>query len=271
MPMTRYFHYTTVLLSFFIGATICRADDLQSILRSQDNLRAQYKEAPVDCKDPEDSPQGPWDIGMALGYNLTQGNVNSTLLTGRFYADYEKDKNTWFLGALGAVGEQDDETTQEFGRSDIEYNRLLSEKLYSGLGSTVITDQVAEIKYRAFVNPLIGYYLLKSKTWKFNVEVGPSWVFQRQGTLTDNFLAPRYAHSLKWKFSETASLFHKSEVLVSAENSEKILYNGEIGIETSLTKTLALVLSLQDRFDNQPATNAERNDILFTTSIKASL
>lgn len=262
----------SAVLSTLLANELLHAQDfdpaLGALMSTKDKAKSHYVDQFQEFYDENDRSQGPWNFGFAFGYNLTQGNAETALVTGAAHAVYNKDEDSWFLGLMGAVGEQNEETTQEFGRGDVEYNRSLSKKTYFGVGSTAITDRVADIDYRAFINCLIGIRLKETEEWNIGTEIGPSWVFQRQESESDNFLAPRFGQTTKWQLSEATSLYNRSEIFISTEDTEKILVNAEIGMETSLTRTLSLVISLQDRFDNQPAQGKERNDVLVTTSLK---
>lgn len=259
------------ILSTSTNKSLCAQDfdpALGALMSSKDKAKSHYVDQFQEFYDENDRTQKPWNFGFAFGYNLTQGNAETALVTSAFHAVYNKGEDSWFLGVMGAVGEQNEETTQEFGRADVEYNRSLSNKTYFGVGSTAITDRVADIDYRAFINCLIGIRLKESKEWSLSTEVGPSWVFQRQESNSENFLAPRFGETVKWQLSEATSLYNRGELFISTEDPDKILVNTEVGIETSLTRTLSLVISLQDRFDNRPAQGKERNDVLITTSLK---
>jgi putative salt-induced outer membrane protein YdiY len=252
-------------------------DSVSSALSESQAAIAKAK-TPADPCAPKKNKED-WDLSAAFGLNATQGNVRSNLLTGTFTAQQEKNNDLWFFYATGAQGEQQNKTgadqvkrtTQEFGRGDAEYKNLLSDKAFLGIGTTALTDQVAKISYRAILNPLMGYFLVKDDDVKLSVEAGPSYLFQKQGGVKDNYLAPRVADRFDWKLSETSKLFQTAEVYFNTQDSEDTLINGEVGVEAALNSRLALVVSVKDRFDNVPAAGIKRNDVILASALKVAL
>jgi putative salt-induced outer membrane protein YdiY len=209
-----------------------------------------------------------WDLNLSLGFNLTQGNVSSRLMTAGFDAAREKDKNIYKFLLSAAEGEQESETTQRFLRANTSYDRLISDRVYTGVGASILTDKIADVDYRGVLNTGFGYFFFKSDTLKFSVESGPAYVFERQGDINDNYFAVRFADDFSWKFSETASLFKKAEILLNTERGDDYLIIAKAGIQATLTSMISLVLSVEDRFDNSPAENRKRNDVIITSSLK---
>jgi len=236
----------------------------------------EFKSAHCTCEEVEEDPEA-WDLSAAFGFNLTSGNTDTVLLTGSFHADKEVGDNAYLIDIIGAQGEQDlpdsDETvkTQEYIRGDASWRHSFNDTVYSGFGVAALTDQIADIKYRVFLNPLLGLYLYKADDDMLAFEAGPSYVFQKQGDDTDSFLAPRIALNGSWELSETSKISHTTEAFLNVDDSEDILVNTAINLESSLSTNLALVLSVIDRYDNVPLPGIERNDVLVTSSLKVAL
>jgi putative salt-induced outer membrane protein YdiY len=143
--------------------------------------------------------------------------------------------------------------------------------VYALAGVAYLSDDIADVDYRVFLNPGLGYFFVKDDEVKFSMETGPSYVFQKQDNDEDNFLAWRIADRFEWKFSETGKIFQGLEFLLNTDDTDDYLINAEAGIEAALNSTLSLVLSVRDRFDASPAAESEKNDVIVTTGLKVLL
>lgn len=232
------------------------------------------KAADAACKAAAAKPKkapGDWDLSTNFGFNLANGNSDNLLLTAGAQANRDIDDDSYNLGFNGAVGEQDGEDTQRYIRGDAGYKHLLDDRMYLGFSLAYLSDEIANVDYRLFINPALGYYLIRTDETKFNVEAGPSYIFEKLGPDKNDFLAARVAERLEWKFSETGKFFEGVEFLLNTSDTEDYLLNSEAGIEATLTSELALVFSIRDRYDNQPSANREKNDVFITTALKVAL
>lgn len=255
----------TISLAFVSLSFTASAQDLNSMSGGSVKQKAP---PPSDCT-PKLKEPGAWDLSSALGFNFTSGNIDSRLLTASFNAEREIESDIYKFNVTGAEGEQNDETTQRFIRSTARYNRLITERTYFGMGGSFLKDDIAKVDYRGVINPGIGYFLVKSDEVELSFEGGPAYVWQK---LTDkeDFLAARAANDFSWKLSETAKIFQTAEFLLNTEKTDEYIMVGTAGLEAALMSSLALVTSLQDRFNSLPADNRQKNDVMITTALKVS-
>lgn len=264
------FNLTLVLASaaFFLSTALAEESSPE---KTYEQRKADLKVACDACAKGVKKDPGEWDLSLAMGFNLTQGNADTTLLTGQATALREIENDIYNLEFNGAFGKQDSVDTQRYVRGDAGYKRLLGDNWY-GTGSVgFLADQIADIDYRLLLNPGLGYFFIKSDTTTLNLESGPSYVFQKQGGAKDNFAAFRLANGYEWKFSETAKIFQTTEYLLNIEETNDSLINASFGIEASLTSKLALVWAIRDRYDNLPAPGLEKNDVAITSALKVAL
>lgn len=254
---------STLFLSTFPSHII--AQDLSTLSTGPKSEKA----PPPSCEPPKKDPTA-WDISAQAGFNLTRGNISSQLLTAGFDATQEKDNNVYTFNLAGGEGEQDDVDTQRFIRGKAGYDRLLSERVYTGVSLNFLADDIADVDYRAVGSPALGYYLLKSEETKFGLETGPAYVFEKLGGVKNDFLAFRVANTFSWKFSATAKIFQYAEYLLNTENTDQSIAIGKAGLEAALTSSLALVLAVEDRFNSAPAEGRKKNDVLVTSGLKVS-
>jgi len=221
-----------------------------------------------------------WDKSLAFGFNLTQGNTDSMLLTILGNVAYEKDADILNFNASYGYAEDSTNSTEESEHGDTtrndlrlagSYKNLFSEKAYLGFGAEYRYDEIADIDYRVTLSPSVGYYLLKDADFSLNAEVGPSYIFEKVGGLEDNNLAPRVGERFSWTISCTSKIYQTAEYIYDVNDSDNYMINAEVGIEAAISSNLSLVMMVRDNFDNEPADGKERNDVAVISALKVSL
>lgn len=220
-----------------------------------------------------------WEKSMSAGFNLTRGNTETMLLTlGLAARKEDKEGNIYdFAGAFnyGEDNAAEDETGDKVTRNDFRangrYDRLLDDRWYVGIGSSFLNDELADLDYRFTIDPAPGYYFIKNDDYKLRFEAGPSYVFERSGGETNNYFAPRVADRFDWIISCTSKIYQKAEVLFDTEDSKNYIVNAEVGVEAALNASLALVFTVRNVMDNQPAPDREKNDLQTISALKVLL
>ena len=217
---------------------------------------------------PNELEQKPkWERTASVGLTLTQGNSDSVLVTAQALGARKWDEHELQLGAQAAYGEVEDEKNADSISGFAQYNRLFSERLYGYGRIDALHDAIADVEYRVTIGPGVGYYFLKSETTSLSAEVGPSFIFEKVGTETDEYLALRIGEKFEHKFSERARMWQMAEILPQVDDWENYIINAEIGAEASLTERLSLRAYVQDTYDNQPAPGRKRNDVKLVSAL----
>jgi putative salt-induced outer membrane protein YdiY len=232
--------------------------------------------APAACPAPPKDP-AIWDKSLIFGLNYTDGNTKTTNINlgGRASRDYEN--NAWNFQSdfnYGSAAESADEARRENKnniRTTGDYRRVLNDTWFAGAGTAFAHDEIADLKYRVIVSPSAGRYLVRDEETKLSLEAGPSYVWDKLGDDSENFVAARIADRWEWKISETAKIFQAAEYLVSVEDSGQYIVNAELGLETAINSYMSLVLSVKDYYINQPAEDRVPNDVLTLTALKVAL
>ena len=215
----------------------------------------------------EEEGKGSWDNQITIGFNKTQGNSDTSLFVGGIKSVYDKDKDLVRLEAEHSLGENDDETNVDYSNALAEYKHILTDLFYYGYGASARRDEIADVRYRATIDPVLGYYLLKDEIKSFNIEAGPSYLFEEVGGIEDDYLAPRLGERFEYQISDTAKFFETADVIFSTEDSDNYLINAEAGLETTIIGNFNLILSLRNVYDNVPAAGLKKNDLIVLTSL----
>lgn len=208
-----------------------------------------------------------WITSAAFGFSLAKGNTDNLLANGNLLSSKKWDRNEIDLGMDGTYGEtggvQSAGNLHGFG----QYNRLFSERVFGLLRVDALTDAIADVDYRLTVSPGVGYYFIKNANTFLRGEAGPSFVTERQGGVSDSYVALRFAERFETKLSATSKLWQSLEFLPAVDDFNSYILNAEIGIDTSLTKQLSLRTFVQDTYDSTPAANLKKNDVKLIVAI----
>lgn len=221
---------------------------------------------------------GEWEKSAQFGFNMTKGNSETTLMTVGANANYDDGNNIWKLSGMYGYGEDKNLDDPEYGdtlrndlRTSIKYDNLISDRSYLGMGSNFLYDDLAEVDYRVTLDPNIGYFILRDNSFKFKVEGGPSYVFERVAAVNNDYLAARAGQRFEWAITCTSKLYEQAELLLDTSDTNNYIVNAEAGVEAALATNLALVFTARETYDNQPAPDREKSDLALITSLKVLL
>jgi putative salt-induced outer membrane protein YdiY len=211
---------------------------------------------------------GTWKHTIAAGLSLAQGNSESRQVNIEATTSCKSDAAETRLGAVGAYGESEGATSEENARVHAQHDRTIVAGTYAYLNAELFYDKVAAVDYRVVVGPGIGHKLINSETSLLALEAGASYV---EESLADEAgggglslrVMQRYQHSL----SGGARIWETVELLPELDFFAACLLPAELGVETAISKQLSMRIVLRDKYDGEPASGSEENDV----SIRASL
>jgi putative salt-induced outer membrane protein YdiY len=213
-------------------------------------------------------PKYPWESSITAGLTLTRGNSSTLLVTGGAQTHKKTPANEITFGADGAYGVNNSVKDVDTIHGSGQYNHLFSDRFYGYARAEGLHDGVANLQYRVTIGPGAGYYLIKETNTTFAVELGSSFVNQRLGDVDDNYATLRLAERFEHKFTGyNARLWENVEVLPQVDKLDNYIMNGEIGIESAISKSVSLKTFLVDNFNNQPAAGREKNDVKLVSGI----
>lgn len=224
-------------------------------------LTAAAQSAPTAVKDTG------WVTTASFGLTLAKGNTDNMLTTGNLLSSRKWELNEMDLGADGTYGETDGVRSAGNIHGFSQYNRLFTERLFGLLRVDALHDAISDVDYRVTVSPGVGYYFVKTTNTFLRGEVGPGFVFERVGGVSDSYTTLRLAERFEHKVNAHVKLWQSLEFLPSVEDFGDFVVNAEIGIDTSLTKKLSLRTFVQDTYDSVPAPGREKNDVKLVVAV----
>lgn len=212
-------------------------------------------------------PETAWETTAAAGLTLTRGNSDTLLVTGSILSVKDWEQNEARLGASATYGETESVRSNDMLQAFAQYNRLMSERLYGYLRLDAMRDAIADVDYRFSFSPGLGYYFIKEERTSLSVEVGPGFIYERQGGEESGYFTLRLAERFEHSFSESAKIWQSAEIIPQVDDWENYLINVEVGVEAALTEKLSLRSYVVNTFDNEPAPGREKNDVKLVTAL----
>ena len=258
--------YTTWAAVGFLAAGSAR------LIAQTNNVSPASNAVPALTNAPNAAIKYPWQGSLSLGLTLTKGNSDTSLFTGKLLASRKTPPNEYSLDLDGSYGENDSVKSAELAHTDVQWNHLFSDRLFSYVRSDALHDGIADVTYRFSIGPGAGYYFIKDKRTTLAAEGGVNWEFQDIGSGTNQIdsvyetlrLADRFEH----KFSfYGARIWQNAEVLPQVDRFQHFLINAEIGVEAAIAKNLSLQMYVDDAYDSEPAADHKRNDVKLVSGV----
>lgn len=210
-----------------------------------------------------------WKRSLSVGFSMTDGNSKTLLLTEGMSAEMESGHHLLRLTLDGTYGEADGEKNAQNGKVGANWKRTL-DRVYGYLDASLLSDDMAEIDYRALAGPGFGYYLVKNDLTKLGADIGAAYVMERTGNASDDYLTVRFGERLDHTLSKTATLWESLEYLPRVDDFQDYLLNAEAGVQAALTTKLNLRLVGQMKYDSTPAPEQKKLDTTVTTALNVN-
>jgi putative salt-induced outer membrane protein YdiY len=205
---------------------------------------------------------------LSLGANLTDGNSDTLALSARLQNE-TTFAESWksVLAAEANYGESEDEKTVDNAKIQENIQKSLNSLLYVAVDASAAYDDIALLDYRFILGPAAGLHVVATDPFTLDVEVGPSYVWEKLDDETDDYLAVRFAERAAWTISETSKLVQDLEYLPKADDFDQYLINAGVSLETKVAANLVLSLSLEDKYNSTPAEDMEENDLSLVAAL----
>lgn len=250
-----------VALCFTAGITAAFADDASTAANTGMTTVLKY----------------PWEHSVSAGVTLTRGNSQTALFTADFTATKKTPVNEYLFGLAGAYGNNSSVDTVNNYKGSAQWNHLFNERLYGYVLGAALRDVIQNVDYRINVGPGIGYYFIKDKMTYLAGEAGLGYEAEHlngsvvggvnQPGKDESFATVRLADRFEHKFNDHARLWQTAEILPQIDKFDNFIVNFEIGVETSVTKSVTLKTYLDDNYQKIPAAGKLKNDIKIVAAV----
>ena len=207
------------------------------------------------------------DKHLELSYVQTSGNTNTTTFSSKLEGTAALS-DTESIKAKGSMlyNENENSTSANKYNLELDYNHMITKKLYSNIGINYIKDELSDYDYRLNFGPGLGYKFLEDKTQTLDIQGGLDYAYDRYNNgLKDDYLAGRTELNYKYRFSKSVEFKQMLSYLASYEDSEKYFAVGDSAIGVKMTENLSLGVSYNMDYTNK--TEKEKLDTKFLTSL----
>ncbi|MBL8695300.1 MAG: DUF481 domain-containing protein [Planctomycetes bacterium] len=223
-------------------------------------------------------PPVKWVGDISAGLIMTRGNADTNLATVDFNANRrsEDDRITFNAGYLESriknKSTHEYDTGSRLYRGALKYDYFVSKKIYFSGFARAEKDAIANLDLRLVAGAGLGEQWVESGTFNFRTEQGLTWFYEdyRNNTPTNDTLALRLAYAMDGKFSDSVNGFHTVEWFPGLESADDHFVDARWGLRASLTSSMFAEARVELRYDNTPASGAERTDVRYVLSVGLS-
>ncbi len=209
-----------------------------------------------------------WDHSVAFGLTLATGNSDVFLVNASYFADRRGTENEISLGLDVNYGQESGQRSAESYNSYFQYNRLLTtDRFFAYMRTSFMRDVIAELDYRIGTGPGFGFYVIHDDNQSLSVEIGGSYIVEKQGFFKDNYASARLGQKYQKQFNERVRLWQAVEILPQIDDLNNFYMFAEIGVEAQFTDSISFRVRLQDIYDNTPFIGRKSNDLRLITGL----
>jgi putative salt-induced outer membrane protein YdiY len=212
----------------------------------------------------EEGPKG-WQGDASLSLGLTRGNTDTTTLS--FSAGLKKEwSKTWALeeSASFMMTRVYGETTAENMGLTSRVSHKTSEKLFVFGEVQALRDRFKNYSYRFIPQIGAGFAAVKTERISLDFTAGLTQVVTRYHQTADNdtYTGLALGNRWAWKIGENAELKESLSFNTDFSQLSRFFLRLEVSLISSLTKLLAVKLTLIDSYDNRPVgVGIKKNDL----------
>ncbi len=139
------------------------------------------------------------------------------------------------------------------------------------LNASLFADEIADVDYRAIVGAGVAVDLYKTDAALFRLEAGVAPMWEQIAGEDEYYTMGRAAETIEYRFAGGAKVWESFEYLPAFNDSDKYLFNAEVGVESPLNDLFSLRFALKDRYNSLPGAGNEKNDVCATVGIRIKL
>ena len=202
-----------------------------------------------------------WESSADLGLSLSKGNTDSSLFRTAVQTK-KKDLHQSYFGALRySYGDEDGEANEDEILAKATYKQALEGRNFFGVRFDARTDAFADIDYRFSLNLTYGYYWIETEVEELTTELGLGLTVEDKGEGRDAYLNGLFDQHYERQLNEHAKVFQNLTFSPRLGDVSDYRIDFDAGIETKVTETVAFKVTLENRYESQPAEDKKSNDL----------
>ena len=216
-----------------------------------------------------------WRGSVDAGFNLTSGNSDTKSLTvgARANRETRKDKITVRANVIQASNSDSgvSVTTAQAVFGGIRYDYNLSRKTFVFASADFEYDKPQLLDLRSVFGGGFGYRAIRSDRTELDVFGGATYNRENYSTgVKRNSAEGLIGDDLTYQFNDRISLEQGFKFYPSITDFGKVRSILDASLVAGLNDWLSFQVTVGDRFNSRPVANAEKNDFLFSTGLRAT-
>lgn len=216
-----------------------------------------------------------WNGTANVGFSLTSGNSETKALTAGVRANREtrKDKISVYANAVQASNSTSgvSETTAQAIWAGARYDYNLNRKIFVFGSADFEYDKPQLLDLRSVLGAGFGYKAFRTDKTKLDVFGGASYNRENFATgETRNSAEALFGNELNYKITSNINLEQRFAIYPSVSRFGKFRSLLDASVVTNLNDWLGWQVTVGNRFNSNPVGDAEKNDFLFSTGLRAT-
>lgn len=221
----------------------------------------------IRLKDPDARKDDLWSRSLELGLTINRGNSDSDLYLFRVETKRKDDDSEFLASAQAQYGESDGERNKDAAQGKVRYRKDYNERTYQAVDLRGFHDALADVDYQVTATWSYGVNVISDDDTFLSIEAGPGYVTERKQNDTSGYVAAHVAERGEVKASDAVIVWHAIDYFPSLDDASRYFVTAEAGVESVLARHLRFRAALQDRYDNAPAEDKEKNDLFTVLSL----
>lgn len=211
-----------------------------------------------------------WQGEFSLGYSKSSGNTQSGQLSTALSANRKTDSDEFTIKGSSFYSSSERKMNAQKWSGMVRYAfSFWEKKWYNFYKLESDHDRFANIDYRIIPSIGIGYWFSDEPDWKLMMELATGLEhtdFKDDTEDSDEAIAVTRLF-LEKKLFGNSKIKQDLYVYPSIEDPSEFRIHSETTFDNPIDDKLSLRLSLLDDYDSEPAKNAKKNDLTFTSSL----
>ncbi len=209
-----------------------------------------------------------WDGDVTLGANLQSGNNDRASASIGANATQRIDDERYTGSFLFNYTEENDELSARNIRAKAQFDKFLTDKVYSYLNLEVLSDKFKNLNLRTVTGSGVGYQILDSDDASLSVEGGLSYFSEDVRTGEDNrWYTTRLAGNASIKV-EMVTVTDSFVISPKLKDRSDYQIRNEASVSVPLATQWAVKLSNIFAYDSKPSVEIEKKDVSWVLGLQ---
>jgi len=207
-----------------------------------------------------------WKGKGELGASFASGNSENESANAALEMKHTRDKRTNTFGFAGNYGSDGTVTTAERWELRAQSDYAFTDRAYWFGAGRYEDDRFSSFEYQASLSTGLGYKLIDTERTKFWVQAGPGYRFAelRETGESEDGVILRGDLGFEHQLTETTKIVDRFLVETGSDNT---YLQNDLGLEVTITGSLALRLGYQVRHNTDVLPGVEKTDTLATVGL----